>query len=96
MDFRAYPVGEDGHLMAPVVLHEATDEAAIRRVKAMLNGRPIELWQGSRMLGWFERIDGAVVFLTARHEADSQPAADSQQVVAGQQAAHSQQEADSR
>ena len=72
MDFRAYPVGEDGHLMAPVVLQEATDEAAIGRVKAMLNGRPIELWQGSRMLGWFEQIDGAIVFLRSREHADSE------------------------
>lgn len=66
MEFRAYPVGEDGHLLAPIVIASDTDEAAIEQVKTMLNGRPIELWQQSRMLGWFERIDGNVVFLTTK------------------------------
>ena len=64
MEFRAYTVGDDGHLLAPVVIERETDQAAIDQVKTMLNGRPIELWQEARMLGWFERIDGDVVFLT--------------------------------
>ena len=64
MEFRAYTVGEDGHLLAPVLIQGETDQSAIEQVKTMLNGHPIELWQESRMLGWFERIDGNVVFLT--------------------------------
>ena len=66
MEFRAYPVGEDGHLLAPTVIEVDSDEAAVERVKKMLNGRAIELWQGSRMIGWFERIDGNVLFLNPK------------------------------
>ncbi len=64
MEFRAYPVGYDGHLLAPVLIQGDTDEAAIRQVKGMLNGRPVELWQESRMVGWFEQVDGDIIFLT--------------------------------
>ena len=67
MEYRAYTVGDDGHLQAPVVIESDTDQAAIEQVKIMLNGSPIELWQDARMLGWFERIDGNVVYLTTQH-----------------------------
>ncbi len=61
MDYRAYPVGPDGHLQAPTVIVAASDALAIDQVKRLLNGLPIELWQGSRMVGWFDRTSDGFI-----------------------------------
>jgi hypothetical protein len=61
MEFKAYPVDSDGHLQPPKVIAADTDAGAIGQVKKMLNGLPIELWQGVRLVGWFERTEDGVI-----------------------------------
>lgn len=61
MEYRAYPVGLDGHLQAPTEIVAASDELAIHQVKQLLNGLPIELWQGPRMVGWFDRTSDSFI-----------------------------------
>jgi hypothetical protein len=55
MEFKAYPVDSDGHLQSPWLIAAETDAGAIDQVKKMLDGLPVELWQGARLVGWFER-----------------------------------------
>ena len=69
MEYRAYTVNHDGHLNPPRVFDCADDQEAIAQVKGYLNGKPIELWQGDRLVGWCERFDDkAVVFCTERQK----------------------------
>jgi hypothetical protein len=72
MDFRAYPVGNDGHLLPPTLIVSDNDAGAIEQVKAMLNGRPIELWEGSRLVGWFEKIGAEFVVVTSQSNRHAQ------------------------
>ena len=64
MEYRAYTVNYDGHLNPPRVLECADDGEAIAQVKVSLNGQPIELWQGTRLVGWCERIDDTAIVLS--------------------------------
>jgi hypothetical protein len=63
MEYRAYTVGHDGHLSAPKILDCADDEQAIATVKGFLNGKPVELWEGARLVVWCERFDDDLVIL---------------------------------
>ena len=65
MEYRAYPVGDDGHLLPPTVIVCDTDEAAIEKLKSLLNGRPIQMWAGRRLVGWFEIIRGEFFSVTS-------------------------------
>lgn len=70
MEYRAYTVNYDGFLNPPRVFECVDDQEAIAQVKGYLNGQPIELWQGERLVGWCERInDKAVIFSPDRKEA---------------------------
>jgi hypothetical protein len=57
MQYRAYTVGDDGHLAPPRVFECGSDDEAIAVVRGFLNGKPVELWQGDRMVVWCENID---------------------------------------
>ncbi len=63
MEYRAYTVGSDGHLSIPRILECADDAEAIAAVKGFLNGGPVELWEGARLVVWCERFDDQTVVL---------------------------------
>ena len=63
MEYRAYKVGDDGHLGVPTLFECDDDDAAVATVKSMLNGKPVELWQGTRLVVWCERFDDQIVAL---------------------------------
>jgi hypothetical protein len=63
MEYRAYTVGHDGHLGVPRILECADDDEAIATVKGFLNGKPVELWEGARLVVWCERFDEQIVVL---------------------------------
>lgn len=52
--YRAYAIRDDGHLMPAIDIECASDEEAITKVKGSLNGQPVELWLGTRLIGRFE------------------------------------------
>ena len=48
-DYRFYSVDVDGHIDAPAFVAELpSDEAAKQHATALINGRDIEIWDGSR------------------------------------------------
>jgi hypothetical protein len=50
-DYRFYIVNKDGHIAEPATTHELpNDEAAVQEAKALLDGRIIEIWQGTRVV----------------------------------------------
>jgi hypothetical protein len=73
MEYRLYPVGLDGHLQPPTVIECASDADAIERVKAVLNGLPIELWQGSRLVGWFQNTSTGIAGVRSSDAATQRP-----------------------
>lgn len=70
MEFRAYPVGANGLLQDPKIFLADTDNEAIDTVKRFLNGRPVELWEGIRMMGWFQKVDDDVVVIQDKEHQD--------------------------
>ena len=69
MEYKAYPIGHDGHRQPAAIILSETDERAIDQVKRMLNGLPIELWQGTRMVGWFQNTSSGLAIVTPLSEA---------------------------
>lgn len=65
MEYRAYPIGFDGHRQPPVTILAESDALAVDQVKRMLNGLPVELWQGVRMVGWFQNTSSGLAIVTA-------------------------------
>jgi hypothetical protein len=55
LHYRAYIVGEDGHFQNAIDLMCAEDAEAIERARQLVDGHGVELWQGARMIGRFER-----------------------------------------
>lgn len=54
--FRAYLIGEDGHIVVRVDI-EADDEAvAGERAKQLVDGHAVELWEGATRLARLEPI----------------------------------------
>lgn len=53
--YRAYPIGNDGHVLPPTIIAAEDDRAAIVQTKAMLNEKPIELWDQSRLVVRLEK-----------------------------------------
>ncbi|ARQ00323.1 hypothetical protein [Pseudorhodoplanes sinuspersici] len=54
-DYRAYPIGNDGHVLPPTVITAEDDRAAIAQTKAILNEKPIEVWDRSRLVARLEK-----------------------------------------
>jgi hypothetical protein len=53
LEYRAYVIGRDGHILYRVDILCADDEAATERALLLLDGHTIELWQGTRRIATF-------------------------------------------
>jgi hypothetical protein len=52
-EYRAYIIGEDGHIQSRVDLRCANDGEAVGLAKQLVNGRDVELWQLDRQIETF-------------------------------------------
>ena len=48
--YRAYEIGEDGKVQDSTNIFAASDDDAVEQVRAMADGRVVELWDRSRMV----------------------------------------------
>jgi hypothetical protein len=48
--YRAFILGDDGHIRKAIVLDATQDDDAIEQSKALLNGADVELWCGERVV----------------------------------------------
>jgi hypothetical protein len=46
--YRAYIMGDDGHILRPVELHCENDEDAAENARKLVDGHDVELWQLDR------------------------------------------------
>jgi hypothetical protein len=49
-EYRAYTIGNDGHIVDCQPMVCPNDMAAIKQAQPLVNGRPIELWSGKRFI----------------------------------------------
>ena len=54
MDYRAYIMSADGHIMSRIDLPCADDDEAKERAKQLINGHDVELWQLGRQIAVFK------------------------------------------
>ena len=53
--YRAFEIGEDGHVAGRIDFRDCpNDEAAKQWAKRLVNGKTIEVWDGSRRIARFE------------------------------------------
>jgi hypothetical protein len=50
VDYRAYFVGDDGHIIGFEPLVCANDGVAIEKAKRLINKNTVELWSGERLV----------------------------------------------
>jgi hypothetical protein len=53
LEYRAYLIGRDGHILRRVDILCDDDEAAKERAQLLVDTHTVELWQGSRMVATF-------------------------------------------
>jgi hypothetical protein len=51
MDYRAYTIGEDGHIVGSEAFEAVDDIAAIAHAVRFVESRDVEVWQGGRKVG---------------------------------------------
>jgi hypothetical protein len=51
--YRAYIMGEDGHILRPVELFCENDDAAKEKARLLVDGHDVELWQLDRKISVF-------------------------------------------
>jgi hypothetical protein len=54
-EYRAYVIGDDGHFFEAVPLTCVDDAEATEKVKRLVDGHDIELWQYDRKIARFDR-----------------------------------------
>jgi hypothetical protein len=54
-EYRAYTVGDDDHFISYRAFVCTNDEDAIIWAEQLLDGRPIELWSGNRLVRRLDR-----------------------------------------
>ena len=52
--YRAYEIGDDGHVIGRTALLCLCDETALERAQRLVKDKPIELWDGACLLARFE------------------------------------------
>lgn len=52
--YRAYIIGDDGHIEGAIDLHCENEQAAKERAEQLVDDHAIELWQGARQIAVFE------------------------------------------
>jgi hypothetical protein len=52
--YRAFVIGPDGHVMNRIDLSCTSEQDARARARQLVDGQPIELWEGSRLIERFE------------------------------------------
>jgi hypothetical protein len=52
--YRAYIIGEDGHIVSAVDLQCEQEDVATALAGQLVNGRCVELWQGGGQIALFE------------------------------------------
>lgn len=55
--YRAYMLDENDHILAAVALDAANNQEATTKATALMDGRPIEIWEGSRMVARLPRTE---------------------------------------
>jgi hypothetical protein len=55
--YRAYTIGEDGHIVQALNLDCKDDSAAVESAKQFVNGHDIEVWQEDRMVATLRSDD---------------------------------------
>ena len=50
-DYRAYVVGPDGHFIGVHQIAAADQNAALTKAISLLEGHPVELWNGEEYIG---------------------------------------------
>ena len=50
-EYRAYIVGPDGHFIGVHQIAAADQNEAVTKAISLLNGRPVELWNGDQYIG---------------------------------------------
>lgn len=55
LNYRAYIVGLDGHVLKCVELDCATDSAALEQARGLVDDRDVEIWNGSRFVAKLDR-----------------------------------------
>jgi hypothetical protein len=58
-DYRAYFLGDDGHIMSAVNLRCSDDDAAADTAKKLANDHDVELWQFDRLIALFKSASRA-------------------------------------
>jgi hypothetical protein len=53
LEYRAYLVGRDGHIVDRVDILCVDDEAAKERAQRLVDIHTVELWQGARLVATF-------------------------------------------
>jgi len=53
LEYRAYLIGRDGHIVHRVDILCVDDEAAKERALLLVDGHTVELWQGTRRVATF-------------------------------------------
>lgn len=52
-EYRAYAMGQDGHIVSRIDIVCRDEIAAKERAKALVDGHDIELWHGDRVIAKF-------------------------------------------
>ena len=53
LEYRAYLIGRDGHIVHRVDILCVDDEAAKERAQLLVDSHTVELWQGTRRIATF-------------------------------------------
>jgi hypothetical protein len=54
-DYRAYMIGDDGHIFSAVDLESPDDAGAIAAAKQLVDGHDVELWLRDRKIETFAK-----------------------------------------
>lgn len=54
IDYHVYMIGDDGHINMRIDLQCESDADAKDRAQGLVDGHPLELWRGDKLLDRFE------------------------------------------